>query len=102
MTLNLAYRIKRLFHGESGIVESVMPIERHDLLRSLQTGVKTLYNYRKDSDKNTPTKVTIRNSLGELVNLTSPMVLERRESFKGRLPLDYQVYKQYKPGDRFP
>lgn len=102
MVLNLAYRLRRLFHGESGVVESVMPAEQHDLLRSLQTGNKTLNNYWKDSDGNTPTIVTIRNPLGELVTLTSLMVLERRESFKGREPLDYQVYKKYKVGDKFP
>jgi hypothetical protein len=91
MTLNLAYRIKKIFQGESGIVERIEPQNPMD---------KT--NYFKDSHGDLPKRIFIRTPLGELVTLTSPMVLERRESFKGRLPLDYQVYKQYQPGDKFP
>ena len=91
MAINLLYRIKRFFNGESGVVERVEPQAAFDRV-----------NYFKDSDGNLPKRIFIRNLLGELVEMDSPLVLESIDSFKDRTPLDYEIYKQYKLGDKFP
>ena len=101
MVSNLVYRMRRLFCGEIGVVENVIPIEEYNLLKSLRTGTKNLDKYWKDDDDHTPTKVIIRNPLWELVTLNSPMVLERR-FFEEKSPIDYMIYRGYKIGDRFP
>ncbi len=88
---NLGYRIKRFFQGESGIVERVESQDPSDK-----------NNYWKDDDMNLPKRIFVRNTLGELVEMNNPMILESRDSFKGSGYIDYRVYKQYKSGDKFP
>ena len=51
---------------------------------------------------NLPKRIFVRNTLGELVEMNNPMILESRDSFKGSGYIDYRVYKQYKSGDKFP
>jgi len=88
MTLNLSYRLRRLFQGESGVVERVEPVDVKE-------------NYYTDDDWNLPERIFVRNHLGELVDCLSPMSsvpgISIRKGFT-----KYQVYKKYKPGDKFP
>ena len=92
MTLNLTYRIKRLFQGESGVVERVEPQDPLDKNK-----------YWKDDDRNSPRRIFVRNPLGELlVGMNNQMTSETRDIFKERGFIDYHVYKQYTTGDKFP
>jgi len=88
--LKLSYRLKRFFKGESGIVEKV---EQKTEFRATE--------YIKDDNGNLPEKIVVRNPLGELVEMNSYLISEGRyEPKKGRV--NYLVYKQFKPGDKFP
>lgn len=88
MPLNLLYRLKRIFQGESGIVE------RAEALDILDEGAR-------DFDGNLPQKIFIRNPLGELVEVKNLLILKRRDGYKGEFE-DYLAYKQYKTGEKFP
>ena len=85
MTINLIYRIKRLFRGESGIVEKV-ELDK---------------NSYQDDVGNWAKSILIRNPLGELIERDNPWVTELRRHFNGRSEY-YKIYKQYEVGDIFP
>ncbi len=96
--INLLYRLKRFFDGESGIVEKVEPApfvrydEKEDTIDR--------FNYSKDYFGNLPSMVTFKNSLGELVKRLSPITTEALPDNTG---LYYaSAYKNYKVGDNFP
>ena len=93
--LQLGYRIKRLFAGESGIVENVgyMPLSGNE-------------NYHPKDDFGNPLmQVTFRNTLGELVSGRTPVEYVEviysgvSGTKSGHSP---SRYKQYKPGSKFP
>lgn len=99
---NLAYRIKRFFDGESGIVERVDDYIGSTTVVGSYHG-KATFNYIKDDYSGLPQRVTFRNPLGEEITDLSSMVLVPTSTFgKKRISLLSRKYKAYKPGDNFP
>ena len=94
--LNLLYKIKSFFLGESGVVEKVQeyPIDNK---KDVSTNGYSL----KDNFGNLPQFVTYRNPLGEL---KTGYAIEERVKVKS--PIDGYIYafkyKTYKVGDKFP
>lgn len=88
----LKYRIKRFFHGESGIVEKVEPISEEEIIDKDK--------YRKYYYSDTQTLVTFKNPLGELITRSSPLIPEILSDNTGLY--NTSVYKSYKLGDKFP
>ena len=103
MEINLAYRIKRLFRGESGIVESVSVSLKDSTLPDFIFDKRWHYGPDKDDYKTTPQKVSFRNPLGELVTMPAPLTFEKVARFDKSEPREFvRVYKRYLAGDRFP
>ena len=88
---NLAYRTKRFFQGESGVVERVESQDPFDK-----------NNYWKDDDMNLPNRIFVRNLLGELISDLTSLRLKRVDNLGIKPNYDVRVYKTYKPGDKFP
>ena len=103
MAINLAYRIKRLFRGESGIVESVSESLKDSTLPDLIFDNGWHYGPDKDDYKTTPQKIIFRNPLGELVTMSAPLTFEEVARFDKSEPREFvRVYKRYSVRDRFP
>lgn len=93
--INLKYRLKRLFQGESGVVERVNEAPNTD-------GFGQFVKYWKDDTGNFPKSVTFRNPLSELVTVLSSMVLMPTETFKDKPYELTREYKQYQLRNQFP
>ncbi len=113
MTLNLSYRLRRIFQGESGVVERVQPITDivEDSNRRLEDKGLLPLRPPKDYFGNLPELVIFRNPLGELCNSMTPVeyvslwdkVTIMRESDGINPPKgSVERYKHYEVGDKFP
>lgn len=94
---NLGYRLKRIFQGESGIVERVIIARgEEDIIR------RDMSIYPHDDIYRSPQKVFYRNPLGEIrISLTPTTMVRTIDNFTSK-PNYIRVYKTYKPGDKFP
>ena|SRR3989338_3375405 len=98
--LHLGYRISRFFFVEYGIVEKV-----EDLVPKAVEKDKGIscwkdengYEYLRDRMERFPTRVTFRNPLGELIIGISPK--DDRGTYCAG---NFDFYKRYTPGDKFP
>ena len=107
MALNLIYKIKRFFQGESGVVEIVEPQDPFNNI-----------NYLKDDHGNLPQRITFRNPLCELIAITAPLIYfgpgteeytrtlsDPDEPLRVPVPTHIRplyIYKKYYVGDKFP
>ncbi len=91
---NLAYRIKRLIQGESGIVLKVDPVDT--------TNKTFIPNYEKDHFGNFPMTVTFRNPLGELEQGMTPITTKTIKKYDRLTTHQLRVYKRYKIGEQYP
>ena len=93
--LNLLYKIKRFFQGESGGIEKTGPVQLYD-------ENNRILGYDIDYYGNLPRQVTFRNPLGEEVTRLSQLTSEERIDFKDNKSYSIRFYKNYKVGDKFP
>ena len=97
---NLAYRIKRFFQGECGIVERVESCEAQDL-RNKEKGLP-YYIYDKDYFGDFPQRAFFKNPLGELCSGLAPLKDFEVNNLGLKPNYTARRYKKYKPGDKFP
>lgn len=101
MKLGLIYRVKRIFFGEEGIVENVLPPFKKDNLEALSYKPNCHFFYQ-DSDGNLPQRLLVRNPLGEIITLPASLKQVEKISHPSGISYKYNIYNYYLPGDSYP